>query len=160
MTACPTVGTHGAFSDYECIDTIHELQSCGGCSSTGAGQDCTAIRGAWNVGCKAGKCTGAFTSIMCVRGLIEWNTCRHWQFTIAWQVTDWQATALPVFRSRSLVLGRRWTTYLRMLYTHLYTHNRLTRDVRPRAFQGLFNIRTILVIVIVISCLYGQYQVT
>lgn len=60
MTACPTVGTYGAFSDYECIDTKHELQSCGGCFSTGAGQDCSAIRGAWNVGCEAGKCAGAF----------------------------------------------------------------------------------------------------
>ncbi|KAI9457715.1 hypothetical protein F5148DRAFT_984014 [Russula earlei] len=55
MTACPIYGIHGP-SDYECIDPMHELQSCGGCSSTGTGQDCTAIRGAWNVGCEAGHC--------------------------------------------------------------------------------------------------------
>jgi len=56
MTACPVVGNYGVFSDYECIDTAYELQSCGGCSSTGAGQDCTTIRGAWNVGCEYGHC--------------------------------------------------------------------------------------------------------
>jgi len=56
MTACPVVGPYGVLSDYECIDTDQELQSCGGCSSTGAGQDCTAIRGAWNVGCEYGHC--------------------------------------------------------------------------------------------------------
>ena len=71
MTACPVVSTHGAFSDYECIDTEHDLQSCGGCSSTGAGQDCMAIRGAWNVGCERGFCAGAFTIITSLRGLIE-----------------------------------------------------------------------------------------
>jgi hypothetical protein len=58
LTACPVVGTHRLFSDYECIDAKHDLQSCGGCSSIGAGQDCTAIGGAWNVGCEAGHCTG------------------------------------------------------------------------------------------------------
>ncbi|KAH9985388.1 hypothetical protein BJV74DRAFT_722949, partial [Russula compacta] len=56
MVACPIADTYGVFTDYECIDPKHDLQSCGGCSSTGAGHDCTAIRGAWNVGCEAGHC--------------------------------------------------------------------------------------------------------
>ncbi|KDQ30783.1 hypothetical protein PLEOSDRAFT_1088534 [Pleurotus ostreatus PC15] len=42
--------------EYECIDASTDLESCGGCTSTGQGQDCTAIRGAWNVGCEAGQC--------------------------------------------------------------------------------------------------------
>ncbi|KAI0307746.1 hypothetical protein B0F90DRAFT_1813155 [Multifurca ochricompacta] len=66
LTACPIPGFHGLSTDYECIDTKNELQSCGGCSSTGGGQDCTSIRGAWNVGCEAGHCAGAFTRIFLV----------------------------------------------------------------------------------------------
>ncbi|KAF9456373.1 hypothetical protein BDZ94DRAFT_1275865 [Collybia nuda] len=42
--------------DYECLDTTTELESCGGCTSLGLGQDCTAIVGAWNVGCDQGHC--------------------------------------------------------------------------------------------------------
>ncbi|KAI0068368.1 hypothetical protein BV25DRAFT_1911353 [Artomyces pyxidatus] len=57
LSACPVTGlTNNVTSDYECIDTQQELESCGGCSSVGAGQDCTAIPGAWNVGCAAGSC--------------------------------------------------------------------------------------------------------
>ncbi|GAA5892852.1 hypothetical protein JCM5296_006023 [Sporobolomyces johnsonii] len=41
---------------YECIDTTQALDSCGGCASTGEGQDCTRIRGAAGVGCAAGAC--------------------------------------------------------------------------------------------------------
>lgn len=60
LDACPIKGALGLSSDYECIDTTQELESCGGCASTGAGQDCTAIEGAWNVACNAGACAGAF----------------------------------------------------------------------------------------------------
>ncbi|EIM92477.1 uncharacterized protein STEHIDRAFT_151799 [Stereum hirsutum FP-91666 SS1] len=56
LDACPIKGALGLSSDYECIDTTQELESCGGCASTGAGQDCTAIEGAWNVACNAGAC--------------------------------------------------------------------------------------------------------
>ncbi|KIM44389.1 hypothetical protein M413DRAFT_66908, partial [Hebeloma cylindrosporum] len=43
-----------------------ELESCGGCTSLGKGQDCTRIEGAWNVGCHEGSCfvytcAGGFT---------------------------------------------------------------------------------------------------
>ncbi|BGP54293.1 hypothetical protein JCM8202v2_001870 [Rhodotorula sphaerocarpa] len=41
---------------YECIDTTQALESCGGCTATGEGQDCTAIAHAAGVGCEAGKC--------------------------------------------------------------------------------------------------------
>ncbi|KIY52742.1 hypothetical protein FISHEDRAFT_8917, partial [Fistulina hepatica ATCC 64428] len=33
-----------------------DLESCGGCLSTGRGQDCSAIEGAWNVACEQGSC--------------------------------------------------------------------------------------------------------
>ncbi|KAJ7293588.1 hypothetical protein C8J57DRAFT_1269424 [Mycena rebaudengoi] len=54
LDACPIPGV--ASNDYECIDTHAELESCGGCASLGQGQDCTAITGAWNVGCEQGRC--------------------------------------------------------------------------------------------------------
>jgi len=53
LDACPIIGQA---SDYECIDIENDLGSCGGCLETGAGQDCTAITGAWNVGCEQGSC--------------------------------------------------------------------------------------------------------
>ncbi|KAJ3719922.1 protein priA [Lentinula raphanica] len=53
LDACPISGLLG---DFECLDTSVELESCGGCASTGQGQDCTAIEGAWNVGCNSGSC--------------------------------------------------------------------------------------------------------
>ncbi|THH17010.1 hypothetical protein EW146_g3729 [Bondarzewia mesenterica] len=56
LDACPIVNASRLTSDYECLDTTQELESCGGCLSTGAGQDCTAIQGAWNVGCAQGSC--------------------------------------------------------------------------------------------------------
>ncbi|KAM0788480.1 hypothetical protein ACM66B_001613 [Microbotryomycetes sp. NB124-2] len=72
-TACPIVGSASfasvsSFTDmspgaleklsggYECLDTSQSLESCGGCASTGEGQDCTKIRGAVGVGCDAGSC--------------------------------------------------------------------------------------------------------
>ncbi|PCH33632.1 hypothetical protein WOLCODRAFT_22134 [Wolfiporia cocos MD-104 SS10] len=56
MEACPIQGLSGLTGDYECLDTAAELESCGGCASTGAGQDCTAIEGVKNVGCEHGHC--------------------------------------------------------------------------------------------------------
>ncbi|KAJ3539444.1 hypothetical protein NM688_g6357 [Phlebia brevispora] len=56
MEACPIKGLMSVNGDYECLDTTTELESCGGCASTGAGQDCTAIEGAWNVACNKGSC--------------------------------------------------------------------------------------------------------
>ncbi|KDR85002.1 hypothetical protein GALMADRAFT_131762 [Galerina marginata CBS 339.88] len=53
LDACPVSGLSG---DYECLDTATELESCGGCSTLGKGQDCTAIKGVWNVGCEQGSC--------------------------------------------------------------------------------------------------------
>ncbi|SCV67899.1 BQ2448_5510 [Microbotryum intermedium] len=77
-TACPIVGAtsyamavsqhFSSFADlatggimsgnggYECLDTKQALDSCGGCASTGEGQDCTKIRGAVGVGCDEGTC--------------------------------------------------------------------------------------------------------
>ncbi|GAA6047976.1 hypothetical protein JCM3770_006452 [Rhodotorula araucariae] len=52
-TACPIFPRMGT---YECLDTRVELESCGGCTSKGAGEDCTAIRGAQGVTCESGAC--------------------------------------------------------------------------------------------------------
>ncbi|KDE03141.1 hypothetical protein MVLG_06337 [Microbotryum lychnidis-dioicae p1A1 Lamole] len=49
-------GVMGGNGGYECLDTRQALDSCGGCASTGEGQDCTKIRGAVGVGCDAGTC--------------------------------------------------------------------------------------------------------
>jgi len=53
LEACPIAKMS---TDYECLDTTFELESCGGCVALGKGQDCTAIKGAWNVGCEQGSC--------------------------------------------------------------------------------------------------------
>ncbi|KAF8973936.1 hypothetical protein BDZ97DRAFT_408143 [Flammula alnicola] len=53
LDACPVSTLSG---DYECLDTAIELESCGGCTTMGKGQDCTKIEGAWNVGCDQGSC--------------------------------------------------------------------------------------------------------
>jgi hypothetical protein len=58
LTACPIEFANGLSSDYECLDTKTELTSCGGCSSTNEGKDCTAIQGSWNVGCVKSTCVG------------------------------------------------------------------------------------------------------
>ncbi len=60
MEACPLKGLTATSNDYECLDTDAELESCGGCASIGAGQDCTAIEGVWNVACTTGSCVGEF----------------------------------------------------------------------------------------------------
>jgi hypothetical protein len=54
LSACPIPGLTSG--DYECLDISVELESCGGCSSLGQGQDCSAIEGVWNVGCESGSC--------------------------------------------------------------------------------------------------------
>jgi len=66
MAACPMTALVGDSTDYECLDTFAELTSCGGCASTGAGQNCGLMYGAWNVGCEFGECkiytcAGGFT---------------------------------------------------------------------------------------------------
>jgi hypothetical protein len=54
LDACPIPGLTS--SDYECVDTKADLESCGGCTSTGDGKDCSALEGVWNVGCEKGAC--------------------------------------------------------------------------------------------------------
>ncbi|GAB1518904.1 choline transporter [Rhizoctonia solani] len=57
-TECPIIGAKSLnkSSDYECVDTYQDIKHCGGCSSLGEGQDCTAVAHSWNVGCEAGAC--------------------------------------------------------------------------------------------------------
>lgn len=54
LAACPIQGR--GEGEYECLDSLNDLQSCGGCASMGTGQDCTAIKGARWMGCNVGKC--------------------------------------------------------------------------------------------------------
>lgn len=56
LNACPITSVNGPTGDLECLDTTNELESCGGCAALGEGQDCTAIKGAWNVACVQGSC--------------------------------------------------------------------------------------------------------
>ncbi|BGP12309.1 hypothetical protein JCM10213_002587 [Rhodosporidiobolus nylandii] len=63
-TACPLPS-----GDFECVDTLSALDSCGGCLTATAadektGQDCLAIPGALNVQCVEGQCVVA----SCFRG--------------------------------------------------------------------------------------------
>lgn len=45
----------GNYDGYECVDTLHDLESCGGCPGVD-GIDCTTIAGATDVSCVLGKC--------------------------------------------------------------------------------------------------------
>lgn len=57
LTACSILTPSSASPEwsYECIDTLNELKSCGGCLNEG-GVDCTALPGARMTGCTAGQC--------------------------------------------------------------------------------------------------------
>ncbi|KAB5592371.1 putative effector protein/Choline transport protein [Ceratobasidium theobromae] len=58
LKACSVSGASGynKSSDYECIDPLADLRSCGGCASEGEGQDCTAIAHSLYAGCVSGGC--------------------------------------------------------------------------------------------------------
>jgi hypothetical protein len=58
LHACSINTVVGGEWAYECIDFATELESCGGCASTGDGQDCTKIPHAISVGCDFGTCVG------------------------------------------------------------------------------------------------------
>lgn len=45
-----------SLSTVECLDTLHSLESCGGCVATGQGKDCTRIAHAESIGCEEGRC--------------------------------------------------------------------------------------------------------
>ncbi|KAK4050077.1 hypothetical protein OIV83_003647 [Microbotryomycetes sp. JL201] len=45
---------------YECLDVRSSLESCGGCASTGEGQDCSRIPHVGGVGCEAVSCRNGY----------------------------------------------------------------------------------------------------
>ncbi|GAA5979789.1 hypothetical protein JCM11641_002694 [Rhodosporidiobolus odoratus] len=49
-------GVMAGTGGYECVNTQEALDSCGGCSSTEEGQNCSAIHGSAGVGCYQGVC--------------------------------------------------------------------------------------------------------
>ncbi|KAK8850429.1 hypothetical protein IAR55_004347 [Kwoniella newhampshirensis] len=57
LHACTVPTATGGEWAYECVDFATELESCGGCASTGEGADCTQIPHALGVGCESGVCT-------------------------------------------------------------------------------------------------------
>ena len=59
LDACPILRA-GDLSDYECVDPKYDLQHCGGCSVDGRGEDCTMIKGVWNVECIRARCSGSY----------------------------------------------------------------------------------------------------
>ncbi|PLW46602.1 hypothetical protein PCANC_06132 [Puccinia coronata f. sp. avenae] len=56
LSACPISSGLGASSSFECIDVQQEVTSCGGCSTTGKGVDCTTLKGVASSGCSDGQC--------------------------------------------------------------------------------------------------------
>jgi hypothetical protein len=60
LSACPISNLTGG--DYECVDTLVDLDNCGGCATSGEGQDCNAILGVWNVGCEQSACKSELLS--------------------------------------------------------------------------------------------------
>ncbi|OCF31773.1 hypothetical protein I316_06580 [Kwoniella heveanensis BCC8398] len=56
LHACTVPTAAGGEWSYECVDFLSELESCGGCASTGEGVDCTSIPHADSVGCELGVC--------------------------------------------------------------------------------------------------------
>ena len=52
---CPVAGVVG---EFECVETLSEMTSCGGCASTGAGVDCTTIPYVEYASCYGGFCSG------------------------------------------------------------------------------------------------------
>ncbi|KAL5529302.1 hypothetical protein ACEPAG_5287 [Sanghuangporus baumii] len=55
LTTCPIISSGVFTGDSECIDTLSDLTSCGGCASLGQGTDCSATPGA---SCLGGVCVG------------------------------------------------------------------------------------------------------
>jgi len=54
LSACPVSSLIGG--DYECVDTLVDLDNCGGCATLSEGQNCNTIPGVWNVGCEQSAC--------------------------------------------------------------------------------------------------------
>jgi len=54
LSACPVSSLVGG--DYECVDTLVDLDNCGGCATLGEGKNCNALPGVWNVGCEQSVC--------------------------------------------------------------------------------------------------------
>ncbi|KAH9821802.1 hypothetical protein DFH28DRAFT_532189 [Melampsora americana] len=55
LSACP-ISPFSSSKGYECIDTQEEIESCGGCSSTGEGINCNTVPGVKFAGCAASQC--------------------------------------------------------------------------------------------------------
>lgn len=55
LSACP-ISPFSSSKGYECIDTHEEIESCGGCSTTGEGINCNTVPGVKFAGCAAGQC--------------------------------------------------------------------------------------------------------
>ncbi|KAH9012733.1 hypothetical protein EDB84DRAFT_1642472 [Lactarius hengduanensis] len=76
--ACGVFG--GGARAWECVDTAHDLESCGGCELpltpySPVGQDCTAIPGVADVACHSGECIVR----RCLPGYVvshDGNSCR------------------------------------------------------------------------------------
>lgn len=103
LDACPIKGM--TTGEYECLDISTELESCGGCSSLGKGQDCTTIKGAWNVGCEQGTCIGTsptHSSILVSHNLF--SLLLHWRLSSG----IWGDFVRPSLNPHPLNLPKRW----------------------------------------------------
>jgi len=82
LTACPisNVQTLKQSTPFECLDTMQEITSCGGCATLGQGVDCSALRGVRLSGCSKGECT----IFSCAKGYElskQENKCRRRQLS-------------------------------------------------------------------------------
>ncbi|KAH8117236.1 hypothetical protein DFH11DRAFT_1816064 [Phellopilus nigrolimitatus] len=59
LTTCPIKVNGAMVGDSECVDTLSELTSCGGCASLNKGVDCQKISNATNSSCAGGVCVVA-----------------------------------------------------------------------------------------------------
>jgi hypothetical protein len=92
---------------YECIDFATELESCGGCASTGEGADCTSIPNAMSVGCESGVCAGEWRAARRVESgchcQVDWNESSFVAIVLMnAQCTPAKPASLPTARRASL----------------------------------------------------------
>jgi hypothetical protein len=55
LTSC-VIDPSASSKKTECLDTLSSVDSCGGCTSEGAGVDCTSIPNVSDVSCEGGQC--------------------------------------------------------------------------------------------------------
>lgn len=92
----------GAAGGYECLDTTQALESCGGCASTGEGQDCTKIRGAQGYACEASVCRVCtlLQSSAVLSRIVLLTLCSFLSLLPSWMAPQPRRHSLPAYPQR------------------------------------------------------------